>query len=104
MRRGLAEAVRLVGVKFIDHAHIRVAREQDEHGLRTRRSYEEIEGTEGFAIIQSAGLKPFNRVTPAQQQIIAGRERQAEQERADRERFETEIAGVSAVRGGPLRE
>jgi hypothetical protein len=45
--------------------------ETDETGLRSRRSYQEIEGTEGFEIIQEVGLKPFPPLTVRQHEIAA---------------------------------
>jgi len=48
-------------------------RETDDTGLRQRRSYAEVAGTEGFKIIVAAGLKPFPELTDRQRELIAER-------------------------------
>jgi hypothetical protein len=55
--------------------------EQCVHNMRTRRTYAEAVGTEGHAIIESAGLKPFPALTPRQCEILAARVREKEHER-----------------------
>ena len=40
-----------------------------------------MSGTEGFGIIQSAGLTPFPPLTKHQQQIVASREQEEQRER-----------------------
>jgi hypothetical protein len=55
--------------------------EQCEHNMRTRRTYAEAAGTEGYQIIESLGLKSFPELTTRQQEIIAARAREKEQER-----------------------
>lgn len=53
--------------------------EKCEYGLRDRRSYKEIDGTEGYAIIQAAGLKAFPELTERQRKIVSARARQDEE-------------------------
>jgi hypothetical protein len=89
MREGCAAAVMAVqAVTFLDHAHIRPATEQDEHGLRVRRTYQEVEGTEGYRIITVAGgPKAWPELTARQREIIAGRERDRAREAVELQRF-----------------
>lgn len=58
-----------------------------EHELRQRRTYEEIDSTEGYRIIEAAGLKPWPKLTDAQQRILAVRAR-------EQERLKRELAGL----------
>lgn len=51
------------------------------HRLRTRRNYREIEGSEGFVIIEEAGLRPFPELNETQRGIVEGRQLQAERAR-----------------------
>jgi len=55
--------------------------EQDAHGMRERRTYEEIRGTAAFEIIMAAGLKPWPPLTEKQQAIVAARTAARERER-----------------------
>jgi hypothetical protein len=66
---------------LLDHPTIRQPVEECDFKLRTRRTYSEVSGSEGFAIIQGAGLKPFAPLTEKQQLIVEARERQAEHTR-----------------------
>ena len=45
--------------------------EQDEHGLRQRRTFAEIAGTPGYEIITEAGLAPWPELTERQREIVA---------------------------------
>lgn len=91
MREGCAAAVMAAQVKFLDHAHVRLETEKDEHGLRTRRTYAEIDATEGYRIITLAGgPKPWPALTPQQHEIVAEQERQRAREAAEMRRFATE--------------
>lgn len=48
--------------------------EECEHRLRApRRDYKEIRGTEGYALIQSAGLKAWPSLTAKQERVVAER-------------------------------
>jgi hypothetical protein len=55
--------------------------EQDEFELRTRRTYAEASGTEGYRIIEGAGLKAWEPLTERQKEIITARLREKEQMR-----------------------
>jgi hypothetical protein len=79
---------------LLDHRSIRQPVEECEHRLRTRRTYREVEGTPSFDIIEAAGLKPFAPLTEKQQEIVGGRERQAERTRRSFEQH----AGVAPER------
>ena len=57
-------------------AQVRVKVERCEHGLRERRNYEEVRGTEGYQIIESAGLTPFPDLTQGQRRVIEARGRE----------------------------
>ena len=45
-----------------------------EHNLRQRRDYTEIGGTSGYAIIQTAGLKPWRELTEREREVLEDRE------------------------------
>lgn len=65
-----------------DHAeHIRGAVELCEFGMRERRTYGEIAGTEGFEIITASGLLPWPDLTDYQQKMLAAKEREHEEMR-----------------------
>ena len=88
---GCAAGAMAVQVTFIDDAHIRPETERDEHGLRVRRTYKEIEAAEGYRIITAAGgPRPWPELTERQRAIIAERERQHAQEADEMRRFATE--------------
>lgn len=82
------EAARVVhGVAFRDHGHIAKPMQKCEHQLRSRRSYREVAGTPGAAIIEVAGLSPWPALTDAQRATVAGHERDVEEEARDAARF-----------------
>ena len=61
-------------VEAVTYATDRISRpqtEQDEHKMRERRTYGEIGGTPAYAIIQSAGLKPWRPLSEREQESIA---------------------------------
>ena len=96
LRKGCGEAVRFVTeVKYLDHGHISPDIETDERGLRKRRTYEEVRGTEGFKIIEAAGLVEFPPLTQKQKELVAVRERQAREENAIAESSVGEIRARS---------
>jgi hypothetical protein len=86
---------------FWRHHSVRPIFEQCEHSLRTRRSYEEIGGSPGFAIIQTAGLRPFRPLTEQECEVLEDRE---EQRRPDpvlaRAILEADALGHLGVSGG----
>ncbi|MCX6027091.1 MAG: hypothetical protein NTY23_12695 [Chloroflexi bacterium] len=92
MREGCAAAAMTVqGAGFIDHAHIPRATEKDEHGLRTRRTYEEITGTPAYEIITAAGgPRPWPALTERQRAIVVERGQQQAQEAVTMQRFAME--------------
>jgi hypothetical protein len=49
---------------------VRPSTEQCQYGLRERRDYLEIVGTPGYAVIESAGLKPFRALSPSEQRTV----------------------------------
>jgi hypothetical protein len=78
-RREIATTLVLLQRSLLDHANSWPAPvEQCEHQMRERRSYAEIQGTEGYDIITSVGLKPFPELTERQQAVVAQRKREAE--------------------------
>ncbi len=89
LRRGCREAAVLVSdAGFVDHHHVATATEKCEHGLRTRRTYQEVNGTPGATIIEAAGgAKAWPALTPKQGEIVAGRERERQVEAATAARF-----------------
>jgi len=50
--------------------------EEDEFEIRRRRSYQEVAGTEAFAIIMAAGLAPWPPLTESQQKAAVARRAQ----------------------------
>jgi len=91
LREGCREAAMTAqSVAFLNHAHVSPATEPDEFDLRTRRSYKEISGTPGFAIIKTAGSQPWAPLTEAQQKVLDGRMRDAEAEIRESKRFALE--------------
>ncbi len=78
----------------------RPAFEQDEHRLRERRTYQEVDGTEGHRIILAAGLAPWPALTPEQQAVIAERAEDKRKERESMAEFAREAARIPTA--GPL--
>lgn len=79
-RREIATTLVLLQRGLLDHANAWPApTEQCEHKMRERRSYTEIQGTEGYDIITSVGLKPFPELTERQQAVVAQRKREQEE-------------------------
>lgn len=64
----------LLGIKLTERTDaFRPQVEQDAHGLRARRTYGEIAGAPGYAIILEAGLAEFPPLTDRQEAIVAER-------------------------------
>jgi hypothetical protein len=82
--------VPVLGKDFLDLAPSKPHLETCEHGLRQRRDFREIEGTDGYAIITQAGLRPFHPLTPRQAAIVAERQGQRAREQA-MDRFGAEV-------------
>jgi len=80
-RRDVAVALTILPNTLLASAWRSEPTEQDEHEMRTRRTYEEANGTLGAEIIAAAGLKPWEPLTERQQEILAAREREKEQTR-----------------------
>jgi hypothetical protein len=85
------------------------ATEFDEHGMRERRTYTEVGGSEAFRIITDAGgPKPFQPLTPEQQAEVTDRVEEQRREREAMAEFAREAAalvqGVPEIRtfGGKL--
>lgn len=91
-------------VTLVGHVHARPKVERCEHGLRERRNYHEVQGTEGHAIISEAGLKPWPDLTDAQIRIVEQRAREAEESRRQLARMGGAIQGartaLAAIPGG----
>jgi hypothetical protein len=49
---------------------IRPIFEEDEYGMRSRRTYDEMRGTKAFEIIQAVGPKPWHPLTEMQQRAV----------------------------------
>jgi hypothetical protein len=80
------------------HGYVQLLTEEDDTGLgRTRRTYGEIAGTEGFAIIAAAGPPAWPPLTERQEQILADRETQRERERRAARRFAAAAVGEVAA-------
>ncbi len=92
MREGCAAAAMAVDVKFLDHVHVSPATEKCEHGLRTRRTYQEVANTPSGEILKAAGPKAWPALTAKQQGIVESRERERRAEAATVARFEGEAA------------
>jgi hypothetical protein len=71
-------------------------KEWDEHHLRERRTYTEIEGTEAYTIITAAGLT-WPPLTEAQRAAVAEREEDKRQERESMAEFAREAAHIVGV-------
>lgn len=94
--RAALAVVQAVG--FAGHgAGIQPATEQCEHRLRERRTYAEIAGTDGYAIIRAAELRPWPPLSPRQEQILADREREAAEARRQAARFAAEVEIVRST-------
>lgn len=76
-------------VELVGHLRSKPEMEKDEHGLRQRRTYHEVRGTPGYAIIEAAGLKPFPPLTESQQRAIDSLGRQSEEARRQLAGFPT---------------
>ncbi len=94
LREGCREASLTVdGARFVDHHHVAPATEKCEHGLRTRRTYAEVGGTPGGAILKAAGgPKPWPALTAQQQEMVESRERERQAEAVTVARFKGEAA------------
>src|SRR6266571_2528126 len=64
----------LYALALVERSSVPPAAEADENGLRQRRTYTEIAGTEGYRIIMEAGLKDFPSLTESQREFLAERE------------------------------
>ena len=80
------------GARFHGHGYIATGMEKDAEALRSRRSYKEIAGTLGAAIIAAAGVRPWPPLTEAQGKILDGRKRDAAAEIRESRRFAEEGA------------
>jgi len=90
-REVCTQAALVVGsVMFRDHGHIVKAMQKDADGLRSRRSYREVSGTPGGAIIEAAGPRPWPALTEREQAILDGRKRDAAAEVLESKRFAVE--------------
>lgn len=89
---------------LVGHVHARTKVERCEHGLRERRTYAEVQGTEGHAIIIGVGPKAWPDLTEQQERIIAQRTREAAEARRQLARLGGAIEGVetalAAIPGG----
>ena len=92
LRAECQEAARTVQTSFVDHVHVRAVIEKCEHGLRQRRSYEEVASTPSGEILNAAGPKPFPPLSERQQETVASRSRAKEAEVAAAARFAGEAA------------
>ena len=78
---------------FLDHAHVRPATEKCEHGLRARRTYQEIADTPSGEILKvPGGPKPWPDLTAKQREIVEGRERERQAEAVTAARFAGEAS------------
>jgi len=100
-----AEAYELIEgtAAFLDHAPrtlLSPATEKCEHGLRQRRTYEEIKGSPTFEIIESAGgAKDWPALTERQKEIVADRKAEAEAEKQFVQRAVPEIEAAQVMPG-----
>lgn len=69
------------GWSFTSRRSVLPHTEQDQHRLRTRRSYLEVANTPGYEIIAKVGLKPFPDLNERQREIVAERQREHDQAR-----------------------
>jgi len=82
---------------FWQHRQIpHVAIEQDEHHLRERRTYQEVDGSEGYRIIEAAGLKPWPELTEEQRALLAERAADRKQAARDLAKFAEEAVRLRA--------
>lgn len=103
-RRAVIEVMeQLYAVALVERTiAVAPAVETDETGLRQRRTYGEIAGSDGHKIIMEAGLTDFPPLTAQQQEIVASREATARtKEQADL--LAMEAAHELVPRGGPIR-
>jgi hypothetical protein len=77
--------------------------EEHEHMAWRRRTYSEVSGTEAGRIIQSAGLKPWPKLSEQQREEIEEREkRQAELRKRNADRLAVEAAFIPPEGSMPL--
>lgn len=90
-------------VGLLRSAQHRPVVEHCEHGVRERRTYEEVCGTEGYRIIEAAGRAPWPALTEQQQRFVAERAReQVETQRQFRgmgQTIEAVMCALDAVPG-----
>ena len=97
-------------VLAVDYARQRLSPnpvQKCEHGLRTRRTYQEIATTLGYDIIAHAGLKPFHELTERQRQAVEAAQGEAtvgglEALEAERERVLATPPGLASTLHVPL--
>lgn len=92
-RRGLESKPKAI---LVNHLRTRTESERCEHGLRERRSYQEVRGTDGYKFIADAGLRDFPPLTDAQQRILVERTRVAR----EAARVKTNIDQIASIPGG----
>jgi hypothetical protein len=91
---------RLYAGALVERSTSRPAIETDDSGLRQRRTYQEIAGSEGHAIIFEAGLKDFPPLTERQCELLAERDRDAAT-RAERAQAQSDFLASEAARTVP---
>lgn len=80
---------------------VRPSFESDEHNLRLRRDYAEIGGTSGYAIIQTAGLRPFRDLSEQEKEVLEDNaERATHRSSASAAATEAIALGKLGVQGG----
>lgn len=91
-------------VKLVGHVHARPKVERCEHGLRERRTYDEVKGTEAHTIIAEVGPKPWPDLTDQQERIVQQRAREEAETRRQLARMGGAIQGtqtaLTAIPGG----
>lgn len=84
-------------VVLSDYLRPRPTVERCEHGLRERRTYAEVRGTEGHRIIEAAGPKPWPALTAHQRRVIEQRARAAAEEQREMARMAAQVGVVQGA-------
>jgi hypothetical protein len=90
---------------MLEHAHVRQHVEKDEYG-RSRRDYGEIAGTEGYRIIEQAGLVAWPELSPEQRARAAAKSKLQETDQEVAEEMQRAVADIESmppVPGGVVR-
>lgn len=99
LQEGCKRAASIVQAPFIFMHYRSPKTEKCSHGLRARRTFQEVNGTPTGLIIEAAGLKAFPALTAKQEEIVEAREREKVTEATAAAR----AAGMLEAAASPVR-